>query len=238
MEEKRMFRGWQLFAEESAQDGTMTGEETIEQPAEPEETPEALPGNCPEEADTELRERAQRYQALEPVLALLEKKYGVAAGDAKALEQAITREESRASDQARREAQQQEHTRRVQAGAGRILEGWLREGEQLRQLYPDFDLRREMSNPQFSRLLQSRVDMQTAYEIVHKDELIPAAMAYAARTVERKLAQNLQSTAARPRENGSGGGGVVLGSSVAQMSGKQIADLCRRVERGERISLG
>ena len=238
MEEKRMFRGWQLFAEESAQTETMTGEETIEQPAEPEETPEALPGNRPEEADTELRERAQRYQALEPVLALLEKKYGVAAGDAKALEQAITREESRASDQARREAQQQEHTRRVQAGAGRILEGWLREGEQLRQLYPDFDLRREMSNPQFSRLLQSRVDMQTAYEIVHKDTLIPAAMAYAAKTVERKLAQNLQSTAARPRENGSGGGGVVLGSSVAQMSGKQIADLCRRVERGERISLG
>ena len=126
----------------------------------------------------------------------------------------------------------------MQAGAGRILEGWLREGEQLRQLYPDFDLRREMANPQFSCLLQSRVDMQTAYEIVHKDTLIPAAMAYAARTVERKLAQNLQSTAARPRENGSGGGGVVLGSSVAQMSGKQIADLCRRVERGERISLG
>ena len=154
MEEKRMFRGWQLFAEESAQAETMTGEETIEQPAPSEETPEALPGNRPEEADTELRERAQRYQALEPVLALLEKKYGVAAGDAKALEQAITREESRASDQARREAQQQEHTRRVQAGAGRILEGWLREGEQLRQLYPDFDLRRERSNPQFSRLLQ------------------------------------------------------------------------------------
>ena len=238
MEEKRMFRGWQLFAEESAQAETMTGEETIEQPAPSEETPETLPGNCPEEADTELRERAQRYQALEPVLALLEKKYGVAAGDAKALEQAITREESRASDQARREAQQQEHTRRVQAGAGRILEGWLREGEQLRQLYPDFDLRREMANPQFSRLLQSRVDMQTAYEIVHKDTIIPAAMAYSANTVERKLSQNLLSTAARPRENGSGGGGVVLGSSVAQMSGKQIADLCRRVERGERISLG
>ena len=107
MEEKRMFRGWQLFAEESAQAETMTGEETIEQPAPSEETPETLPGNCPEDADTELRERAQRYQALEPVLALLEKKYGVAAGDAKALEQAITREESRASDQARREAQQQ-----------------------------------------------------------------------------------------------------------------------------------
>ena len=84
-----------------------------------------------------------------------------------------------------------------------------------------------------------RVDMQTAYEILHKEEIIPAAMAYAAQTTERKLAEKLRSEGIRPAENGvSQAGAVSIGSRVSQMSRKEIADLCRRVERGEKVSFG
>lgn len=96
-----------------------------------------------------------------------------------------------------------------------------------------------MANAGFRQLLRARVDMRTAYEILHKDEIIPAAMAYAAQTVERKLAEKLRWEGIRPAENGvSQSGAVSMGSRVSQMSRKEIADLCRRVERGEKVSLG
>ena len=251
------FPHFQLFAEEqAAESAEITG--VTEADAGPQSEPPAqdsgefeqlIKGRFKAEYDARVksilqqrlkgsRETVEKFKALEPTLALLEKKYGVAAGDYGALERAISQEDEQANDTARQAARQQEHAQRVQAGAGRILEGWLRDGEEIRRVYPSFDLRQEMQNPQFTRLLQSHVDLQTAYEIVHKDEIIPAAMAYAAKTVERKLAQNLRSAGSRPTENGSGGGGVLLGNSVSRMSRKEIAEVCRRVERGERISLG
>ena len=47
-------------------------------------------------------------------------------------------------------------------------------------MYPDFDWKRELASPQFGRLVTAGVDGQTAYEIVHRQELLKAAMAYAA----------------------------------------------------------
>ena len=96
-----------------------------------------------------------------------------------------------------------------------------------------------MLRADFRQLLRARVDMQTAYEILHKEEIIPAAMAYAAQTTERKLAEKLRSEGIRPTENGAGQSGAVsMGSRVSQMSRKEIAELCRRVERGEKVSFG
>ena len=81
--------------------------------------------------------------------------------------------------------------------------------------------------------------MQSAYELLHKEEIIPAAMRYAAQTVERKLAENLRFAQQRPSENGvSGGTAAVPGSRVAQMTRKEILEACRKVERGEKISFG
>ena len=120
-----------------------------------------------------------------------------------------------------------------------MVEAWQQHSREIQETYPEFDLEREMLRADFRQLLRARVDMQTAYEILHKEEIIPAAMAYAAQTTERKLAEKLRSEGIRPTENGAGQSGAVsMGSRVSQMSRKEIAELCRRVERGEKVSFG
>lgn len=180
------------------------------------------------------RQTVEAFHALEPMLQALSKHYGVEDGDYSALDRAV-RQALAPPDPAEQQRQREE----VALGAQRMVADWQQTAQQIRETYPAFDLARELKDPRFVSLLRSRVDMQTAYEILHKDEIIPAAMAYAAQTVERKLAENLRSGGMRPRENGtSGTGAVLLGSRVENLTRKEIADLCRRVERGERVSFG
>lgn len=184
------------------------------------------------------RETVEKFKALEPTIAILEQKYGVEAGDLEALGKAI-REECAPRAKEETDRLRQEQARMVRQGADRIYDGWMNQAEQMQQIYPEFDFRGEMANPRFVELLRSRVDVKTAYEVVHKDEIIPAAMAYAAKTVEQKLAGKIRTAGNRPAENGiSSQGAVLLGNNVSGLSRKEIADVCRRVERGERVSFG
>lgn len=165
-----------------------------------------------------------RYEAVLPVLDALAARLGVSAGDGAALLTALDR---------RPNAEQ------VQQGAGAIYDGWMEQAEKLKEIYPGFELEQELKDERFLKLLGSQVDMQTAYEVVHNREIIPAAMQYAARAIEQKLAQSLRSSAERPVENGiRGGGAVMMGSNVSRMSKKDYAAVCRMVERGERVSFG
>lgn len=244
------YRNWQLFAQDAAAPESGVTEADAQPQSEP---PAGDPGefeklitgpykqaydarvqNIVQQRLKSSKETVEKFHALEPMLQLLTQHYGIQDGDYHSLENSI-RESFAPPDPAEQQRQQAE----IQAGAVRMVEDWNRQQEQIRETYPAFDLRREMDNPDFVRLLRSRVDMRTAYEILHKDEIIPAAMAYAAQTVERKLAENLRSSGGRPAENGTvAAGAVTLGSRVEQMSRKEIADLCRRVERGEKVSFG
>lgn len=168
-----------------------------------------------------------KYAAMEPVLDALAKRLGVEAGDGDALMAAM------------RQKQDAQLSRRMEQGAGRIYDGWMRSAEELKQLYPEFDLRRELAQPQFLHLLRSRVDMRTAYEVVHSREIIPAAMQYAARVVEEKLSGAYRSRVERPAENGiRNSGAVMVGSDISGMSRQEYDRVCRRIERGERVSFG
>jgi hypothetical protein len=80
------------------------------------------------------------------------------------------------------------------------------------------------------------VDVGTAYLVVHKDEVIPAAMQYTARTVEQKLTNKVIANGARPTENGnSSQGATVVKSDVSTLSKADRAEIIRRVQRGEKI---
>ena len=46
------------------------------------------------------------------------------------------------------------------------------ESEQTAKEYPDFDLNRESENPKFVALLKSGVDVKTAYEVVHHNDIM------------------------------------------------------------------
>ena len=85
-------------------------------------------------------------------------------------------------------------------------------------------------------LLGAQIDVKTAYEIIHKDDVIGGAMQYAAQEAEKRVAQRVAANGARPVENGmSGHSTAVVKPNVSQLSKADLREINRRVARGEKI---
>ena len=201
------------------------------------------------------KETVDKYNALAPTLELLGSKYGVDAGDTEALIKAISEDDSyyeqealekgmtvqqlkevkrMERENAELKAQMQEAQR--QENGKKLYAAWMQQADEAKKVYPSFDLRAEMNNPKFVDLLRSNIDVRTAYEVLHKDEIIPAAMQFTAKTVESKLAKSIAANGARPSENGmSSQSAAVVKSDVSQLSKADRAEIIRRVQRGEKI---
>ena len=132
----------------------------------------------------------------------------------------------------RRQMQEQQ----TQENANKLYASWMNQAEEAKKVYPSFDLRAEMENPKFVDLLRSNIDVRTAYEVLHNDEIIPAAMQFTAKTVESKIAKKIAANGARPSENGmSSNSAAVVKSDVSQLSKADREEIIRRVARGEKI---
>ena len=196
-----------------------------------------------------------RFNALTPTLELLAEKYGVDANDVEALNKAIEEDESFFQDEALEKGmtvQQLKEFRKMQREnadlkrqmsdqqtkerADMLYASWVNQGEKTKTVYPSFDLKAEMENPRFVDLLRNNIDVRTAYEVLHKDEIIPAAMQFTAKTVEQKLTNKIIAGGQRPTENGMNSqGAAVVKSDVSQLSKADRQEIIRRVQRGERI---
>lgn len=203
------------------------------------------------------REQVERLQSLTPMLTVLGQRYGVDPGDVEALSRAVDADESylireaekkgispdtlRETWRLEREAtnlRRQMDDYKAEQETRRIYGEWQQQGEQCKMLYPNFDLETELQNEDFCRLLRNRVNVQTAYEVIHKDEIIPAAMQVAAQQAAEKVTAAVRANAARPAENGSKGSAASVGKiDVANMTNEQMDDIRKRVLRGERITL-
>lgn len=201
------------------------------------------------------RETVEKYTALQPVLEILAKKHGVDAGDIDALTKAIEADDSyfeqeamelgmsvkqlkelRAAQRENADLRRQIQERQKQENAEKIYSTWMQQAEETKKVYPGFDLRAELGNSKFLDLLNSNIDVRTAYEVLHKDDIIPAAMQFAAKTVESKLANKIASGASRPAENGmNSGSAAVVKSDVSQLTKADRQEIIRRVARGEKI---
>ena len=201
------------------------------------------------------KETVDKYNALQPVLEILGKKHGVDATDIAALTKAIEEDDSYFEEEALQKgmsvqqlkevrkmerenadlrAQMQEAQR--QENGKKLYAAWMQQADEAKTVYPTFDLKAEMNNPKFVDLLRSNIDVRTAYEVLHKDEIIPAAMQFTAQAVESKLAKRIASNGARPSENGmSSQSAAVVKSDVSQLSKADRAEIIRRVQRGEKI---
>ena len=201
------------------------------------------------------KETVDKFNALSPTLELLGKKYGVDATDIEALNKAIEEDDSYYEQEAlemgmtveqlkefkkvqreNAELRNQMQEQQRQENASKLYASWMSQAEEAKKVYPSFDMRAEMNNPKFLDLLKSNIDVRTAYEVLHKDEIIPAAMQFTAQTVESKLAKKIASNGARPSENGmSSQSAAVVKSDVSQLSKADRAEIIRRVQRGEKI---
>ena len=240
--------------------------ETVAQPDRNAEFEKLIKGEYKDLYDAKMQDTIQKrlkgqkdivdkFNALNPTLDLLASKYGVDAGDIEALNKAISEDDSYYEQEAldkgmtvqqlkeikkmerenadlkaqMEEAQRQENGKKLYAQ-------WMQQAEEAKKVYPSFDIKAEMNNPKFVDLLRSNIDVRTAYEVLHKDEIIPAAMQFTAQTVESKLAKKIASNGARPSENGmSSQSAAVVKSDVSQLSKEDRAEIIRRVQRGEKI---
>lgn len=200
-------------------------------------------------------ETVEKYTALQPVLEILAKKHGVDAGDIDALTKAIEADDSyfeqeamelgmsvkqlkelRSAQRENADLRRQIQERQKQENAEKIYSTWMQQAEETKKVYPGFDLRAELGNSKFLDLLNSNIDVRTAYEVLHKDDIIPAAMQFAAKTVESKLANKIASGASRPAENGmNSSSAAVVKSDVSQLTKADRQEIIRRVARGEKI---
>ena len=204
------------------------------------------------------KETADKLSEVTPILEILGKKYGVDAGDIKALRAAIEDDDSLYEqeamerdipvEQVKRENKQnreiatlrkQIKDMQTKEKAEQIKADWLQQEESTRKVYPTFRMEAELQNPDFAELVKLGVNVKTAYEVVHKDEIIPAAMQFAAKAVEQNVAKKVAANGARPNENGVGAqASSVVKSDVSKLTKYDIDEVARRVARGERISFG
>lgn len=115
------------------------------------------------------------------------------------------------------------------------------QAEEAKKFYPNLDLRTEMQNPTFARLTSPGVgiDVRTAYEVVHREEMRGAEMKYAADKSAERIANAIRSGSIRPAENGVQGsqGNAVVKSDPKSWTKDDRAEIRRRVQRGDKIYL-
>ena len=205
--------------------------------------------------DAQISELTKYQSDVQPLLEVLFKKHGVEAGDIAALSKAVEADDSyfeeealrkgmsvkqlkefRAVEKSNEELRRQVQERQKQEQAEKQYGAWMQQAEETKKVYSGFDLKTELANPQYLKLLNSGIDVKTAYEVVHMGEIIPAAMQFAAKTTQTKVAQSIAAGADRPRENGMGSSSPALvKSDVSQLTKADRQEIIRRVQRGERV---
>lgn len=119
----------------------------------------------------------------------------------------------------------------------KIYGDYMSQAEKLKTVFPGFDLSREVRDDRFLAALKAGLGMEQVFYGLHGRELLGEAMAYAVQRTKEGLAASC--VGVRPGENGlSASGAVKMGSAVDAMTADDYASVCRRVERGERVSFG
>ena len=111
------------------------------------------------------------------------------------------------------------------------------QAEEAKQVYPSLDIDAEMQDPGFGRLVAAGVPVRTAYEVVHRDEIMGGAMQYTAQQTARKISNAVAAGARRPNEGGMGAGSSAeTKMDPAKLTKEQRAEIRKRVLRGEAVT--
>ena len=156
--------------------------------------------------------------------------------------------ESNESDPAIHQPDPDAILRRMQAQnaarfARRAQQHWQQEAQQLRTLYPGFDLAAEVNSPNGQRLLgmlRSGVPMRTAYQALHMDELLPAAIRYAVQQTQQRTVDSIRARGLRPEEAAAGNqtaAAQLLGADPARWNAEEMNDAIRQARMGKKIYL-
>ena len=202
-----------------------------------------------------LEQQAAKQQG---VIDLLMQRYKIADGDIAKLTTAIENDDaywSEAAEEAgmtvdqykrfqklQRENAELLRERRMHQGqqaAQQQLRKWYSESEQVKSLYPSFDLSAEVKNPEFLAMLRAGVPVQHAYEVIHMAQIKAGVAQMTAKATEKQVVAGIRAKGARPAENGtvSQGAAFTVKDDPSKWTKKDRAEVARRVARGETITL-
>jgi hypothetical protein len=114
------------------------------------------------------------------------------------------------------------------------LNVWIQQAEAMKEIYPSFDLRTELENPDFVKLLESGIDVRTSFEVNHRDEIMSGFGQAVAKNVEKKVVNSVKANGLRPTENGvSASPSQNTKVNVSALTDEQIDEINRKVLMGE-----
>jgi hypothetical protein len=166
----------------------------------------------------------------------------------KALEMGVTLETAKRIDQ-----QERDHARQQREEARNLEQQKLQnhfmkleqQGESLKKVFPNFDLRTELQNPVFARLTHPNVGLsvEDAYHAVHRKEIDAARSQVIAQQTTQKISNAIQAGYRRPDENGTSGQSASVTTFDYSRASKEQRDALKREiyaakARGEKLYPG
>ncbi len=116
---------------------------------------------------------------------------------------------------------------------------WDREAAECAVKYPGFKIEQEIkNNPQFVKLLGAGIDVTSAYQAAHFDEITGGIIAKAEKTTAKRVADTIRSGSSRPVENAAGSSAPSKTTTdINSMTDEQFRQLVRDVQAGKTKSL-
>lgn len=177
----------------------------------------------------ETKQLEEYKQRVSPTIDALMKKYGVAPGEEGRLAEILMKEPDEKESQHKGDS--------YRSNLKSKISGWINESRKLKETVSDFDLRKELkSNRLFSQMLMSGMSVQSAYEAVHRDEILSDAVNITAERVRKQVVDNIQAKGMRPVENGvSSDSAVVTSVDVNSLTSQDILKILKQVENGANV---
>ena len=127
-----------------------------------------------------------------------------------ALEKGVTLETAKRLDQQQRETARQQREEARNLEQQKLQNHFMKleqQGEALKKMFPKFDLRTELQNPVFARMVGPNVgvSVEDAYHAIHRKEIMSAGMQVTAQQTAQKISNAIQAGSRRPDENGTTG---------------------------------
>ena len=183
--------------------------------------------------------------------------YGLKSGDFEGLKNAIAHDDAFFQAQAERagiDVEQYKENLKLKAEAERgrqiteayeaqqrqneMFMAWESQAADLQQSFPNFDLGFEIEhNPEFAKLIDSGLDVRTAFLTTHLGEILQGNNAEVTRTATQNVINTIQQRAARPVEGAMHQSAAVQRKSdPSRLTDEDLDEINRRVAMGEAIS--
>ncbi len=86
-------------------------------------------------------------------------------------------------------------------------------------------------------MLRAGVDVKTAYEVIHMDDIKTTVAQAAGKQAETNVTNNIRAKGQRPAEAGAASpAGIIVKNDVHALTPSDRKEIARRVARGEKIS--